>query len=83
MKVEVAVPNNPNGFCGRKATFEEAVYHSELRRCVKVEVADNPYGFCGRKATWWSYVLCINFTRMPGESYRRRLWSLVFVVVFV
>ena len=32
------VPNNPFGFCGRKATFEEAVYHSELRSCVKVEV---------------------------------------------
>ena len=33
------VHNSPYGPCGSKATFEEAVYHSELGSCVKVEVA--------------------------------------------
>ena len=52
------VPNNSYGLCGRKATFEEDVYHSELRSCVEIEMAvlsssvpNNPYGLCGRKAT--------------------------------
>ena len=31
----IPVPNNPCGFCGRKATLKRG---SELRSCVKVEV---------------------------------------------
>ena len=37
MKVEVADPKKPDGFCGRKATLNCSI--SELRSCVKVEVA--------------------------------------------
>ena len=32
------VPNSPCGFCGRKSTFEEVVYHSLLGSSVKVEM---------------------------------------------
>ena len=33
------VPDKPDGFCGRKATFKKEATASELRSCVKVEVA--------------------------------------------
>ena len=79
MKVEVAVlgpaprPNEPYGFCGRKAC------ESEFSSCVKVEVAvlgpaprpNEPYCFCGRKATLnhayrhWSQFVPNMSTRHP------------------
>ena len=37
MRVELAVPNNPYGLCGRKAKNTE--FELEFRSCVKVEAA--------------------------------------------
>ena len=55
--------------------------------CPGLPVPDNPYGLCGRKARLNQPILfedvplvefmCLVFTRMPGESYRRRLRSLL------
>ena len=68
----VIVPNNPHGLCGRQATLN----------LKKLFINNNPFNpfFEDVPLVEFMYLL---FTRMPGESYRRRLSSLLLYLCYV